>query len=73
MAAREPGDATDERTSVAGIFAIFLMLGCTGFGGPIAHLDHFRNEFVETRCWLDDAAHADRVALCRFLPGLASR
>ena len=44
----------------------------TSFGGPIAHLGYFRNEFVERRKWLDETAYADLVALCQFLPGPAS-
>lgn len=54
------------------IFGIFLKLGLTAFGGPIAHLGYFRQEFVERRRWLDDAAYTDLVALCQFLPGPAS-
>lgn len=50
----------------------FLRLGLTSFGGPVAHLGYFRREFVERRRWLDDAAYADLVALCQFLPGPAS-
>jgi chromate transporter len=50
----------------------FLRLGLISFGGPVAHLGYFRREFVERRCWLDDAAYADLVALCQFLPGPAS-
>jgi chromate transporter len=56
-------------TEVAGAF---LRLGLTSFGGPVAHLGYFRREFVERRRWLDDAAYADMVALCQFLPGPAS-
>ena len=44
----------------------------TSFGGPVAHLGYFRAEFVERRKWLDEAAYADLVALCQFLPGPAS-
>lgn len=54
------------------VFRIFLRLGVTSFGGPIAHLGYFREEFVTRRKWLDDAAYADLVALCQFLPGPAS-
>jgi chromate transporter len=54
------------------VFWIFLRLGLTSFGGPIAHLGYFRAEFVEKRRWLDDAAYGDLVALCQFLPGPAS-
>jgi chromate transporter len=60
------------RVSALALFGIFLKLGCTSFGGPIAHLGYFRTEFVERRRWLADAAYADLVALCQFLPGPAS-
>ncbi|HWL31446.1 MAG TPA: chromate efflux transporter [Xanthobacteraceae bacterium] len=54
------------------MFAAFLKLGLTSFGGPVAHLGYFREEFVERRKWLDERAYADLVALCQFLPGPAS-
>lgn len=54
------------------VFTAFLFLGCTSFGGPIAHLGYFRREFVERRRWLEETAYADLVALCQFLPGPAS-
>jgi chromate transporter len=59
-------------TSAPGIFLIFLRLGLTSFGGPVAHLGYFRHEFVERRRWLDDPAYAELVALCQMLPGPAS-
>ncbi|QIN67929.1 Chromate transporter (plasmid) [Caballeronia sp. SBC1] len=51
---------------------MFLKLGLTCFGGPIAHLGYFRREFVERRRWLDDETFTDLVGLCQFLPGPAS-
>jgi chromate transporter len=54
------------------VLLIFLRLGCTCFGGPIAHLGYFRAEFVERRQWLTERAYADLVALSQFLPGPAS-
>src|SRR5881409_300185 len=54
------------------VLAVFLRLGLTSFGGPVAHLGYFREEFVARRRWLDDRAYADLVALCQFLPGPAS-
>ena len=54
------------------VFRVFLKLGLTSFGGPIAHLGYFQNEFVLRRKWLDEQAFADLVALCQFLPGPAS-
>lgn len=64
--------AVTVRGSVGEVFAAFLKLGLTSFGGPVAHLGYFRGEFVERRGWLDEAAYADLVALCQFLPGPAS-
>ena len=60
------------KASPAHIFQVFLKLGLTSFGGPIAHIGYFRNEFVVRRQWLDDASYGDLVALCQFLPGPAS-
>ena len=54
------------------VLRVFLRLGLTSFGGPVAHLGYFRAEFVERRRWLDEGAYADIVALCQFLPGPAS-
>jgi chromate transporter len=54
------------------VLLAFLKLGLTSFGGPIAHLGYFRDEFVVRRQWLDERAYADLVALCQFLPGPAS-
>src|SRR6478735_7102330 len=54
------------------VLAVFLRLGLTSFGGPVAHLGYFRDEFVIRRRWLDDRSYADLVALCQFLPGPAS-
>ena len=60
------------RESVWVIFLVFLRLGLTSFGGPVAHLAYFRSEFVARRCWLSERGYADMVALCQFLPGPAS-
>lgn len=54
------------------VFTIFLRLGLTSFGGPIAHLAYFRDTFVTQRQWLSERDYADLVALCQFLPGPAS-
>ncbi len=61
----------DEPASLE-VLRLFLKLGLTSFGGPIAHLGYFREEFVVRRRWLDDAAYTDLVALSQFLPGPAS-
>ena len=60
------------RSHLLEVFLVFLRLGLTSFGGPVAHLSYFRREFVERRRWLDEHAYASLVALCQFLPGPAS-
>lgn len=62
---------TDSRSAWS-VFMIFLRLGLTSFGGPVAHLGYFRAEFVSRRHWLSERSYADLVALCQFLPGPAS-
>jgi chromate transporter len=64
--------ASAERGSASEVLLAFLKLGLMSFGGPVAHLGYFRDEFVARRKWLDDATYVDLVALCQFLPGPAS-
>jgi chromate transporter len=64
--------AVPSRPSVFEIFLVALRLGCTSFGGPVAHLAFFRQEYVEKRGWMDEEHYADLVALGQFLPGPAS-
>ena len=70
------GDTSGERTHrsnpAAEVFAAFLRLGVTSFGGPIAHLGYFHDDVVVRRKWLDEKTYADLVALSQFLPGPAS-
>jgi chromate transporter len=54
------------------VLRVFLKLGLTSFGGPIAHIGYYREEIVVRRRWIDEAAYTDLVALCQFLPGPAS-
>ncbi len=60
------------RGSVFEVFGVFLRLGLTSFGGPVAHLGYYRSELVERRAWVDERTYADIVALCQLLPGPAS-
>jgi chromate transporter len=64
--------AAKQTGSPVEVLLIFLKLGLSCFGGPIAHIGYFRDEFVVRRRWLDEQAYADLVALCQFLPGPAS-
>lgn len=54
------------------VFLVFLRLGLTSFGGPIAHLGYFREAFVARRQWLSERSYAELVAVCQLLPGPAS-
>jgi chromate transporter len=73
---RETPDAVETAEDGAGtpleVLAVFTRLGLTSFGGPIAHLGYFHDEFVMRRRWMDERRYADLVALCQFLPGPAS-
>ncbi|MCX7792484.1 MAG: chromate transporter, partial [Chloroflexaceae bacterium] len=70
----EPGVAAASTSAgnLAEVLAVFLRLGLTSFGGPVAHLGYFREEIVARRGWVDEATYADLVALSQFLPGPAS-
>ena len=67
-----PDRMTGNHQNVSEVFTAFLKLGLTSFGGPIAHLGYFRNEFVEKRQWVSDGQFAQLLAICQFLPGPAS-
>ncbi|OCA80967.1 chromate transporter [Pseudobacillus wudalianchiensis] len=54
------------------ILLISTRLGLTSFGGPVAHLGYFHDEYVRRKKWLSEKDYADLVALCQFLPGPAS-
>lgn len=54
------------------VLKVSTKLGLTSFGGPIAHLGYFHNEYIRKRKWMDERSYADLVALCQFLPGPAS-
>ena len=73
MTADDSGSATPASGgSVWEVFRVFLGLGLTSFGGPVAHLGYFREAFVVRHKWISERAYADLVALCQFLPGPAS-
>ena len=61
-----------EMARVAELFWVFLRLGLTSFGGPVAHIGYFRRQFVTQMRWLSEAEFAALIALCQFLPGPAS-
>jgi chromate transporter len=62
----------DPTGSALEVLLVFLTLGVTCFGGPIAHIGYFREEFVVRRRWISEQAYADLVRLSQFLPGSAS-
>ncbi|MEI3606273.1 chromate transporter [Pseudogracilibacillus sp. SE30717A] len=59
-------------TSLIEILFVSTRLGLTSFGGPVAHLGYFHEEYIRRRKWMDEKSYADLVALCQFLPGPAS-
>jgi chromate transporter len=58
--------------SLLEVLWVSTRLGLTSFGGPIAHLGYFHEEYVKRKRWIDERSYADLVALCQFLPGPAS-
>lgn len=75
-APRTGPDAGGDQRCPAGspleVLWVFLKLGLSCFGGPVAHIGYFRDAFVVRRRWLDESAYAELVGLCQFLPGPAS-
>jgi chromate transporter len=67
-----PATSPARRPSALSVFAVFLRLGCTSFGGPVAHLGYFRKEFVVRRRWLTEPTYAELLALAHALPGPGS-
>ncbi len=67
-----PVTAPGDDRGPGAVFRIFLRLGLTSFGGPVAHIAFFRDELVVRRRWLPERDYVDLVALCQFLPGPAS-
>ena len=63
---------SQNRGSFLEVLWVATRLGLTSFGGPIAHLGYFHEEYVKRRKWIDEKSYADLVALCQFLPGPAS-
>jgi len=67
-----PRVVVEQRGAPLEVFLVALRLGLTSFGGPVAHLGYFHQEYVVRRAWLDERRYADLLALCQFLPGPAS-
>lgn len=63
---------SEKKGSLLEILKASTKLGLTSFGGPVAHLAYFKDEYIDRRKWLDDKTYADIIALCQFLPGPAS-
>ncbi|SIS57901.1 chromate efflux transporter [Salimicrobium flavidum] len=62
----------EKKGSLLEILKASTKLGLTSFGGPVAHLAYFKDEYIDRRKWLDEKTYADIIALCQFLPGPAS-
>src|SRR5215471_5555841 len=68
----ESAAASGPRGTFWEVLSVAFRLGISSFGGPIAHLGYFRNEYVIRRRWLDETTFADLIALFQFLPGPTS-
>jgi len=68
----EQTQSQEARIRLANLFRVFLTLGFTSFGGPVAHIGFFREAFVVQRKWIDDRRFSDLLSLCQFIPGPAS-
>lgn len=66
------GGGKGKAAALMEVLGVSTKLGLTSFGGPIAHLGYFHNEYIRRRKWMDERSYADLVALCQFLPGPAS-
>ena len=73
VAARRDLPAGQPAGSFLEVLRVSLRLGLTSFGGPVAHLGYFHEEYVKRRKWIDEQSYADLVALCQFLPGQSER
>ena len=60
------------KVSLLEILGVTTRLGLTSFGGPIAHLGYFHEEYVNRKRWVDEQSYAELVALCQSLPGPTS-
>src|ERR1700740_1210556 len=68
----EPWQADSVSGTPLEVFRVFLKLGSSSFGGPVAHLGYFQREIIEQRKWITESSYGDLIALCQFLPGPAS-
>jgi chromate transporter len=68
----QQGERKGKLAALMEVLCVSTKLGLTSFGGPIAHLGYYHNEYIRRRKWMDERSYADLVALCQFLPGPAS-
>ena len=58
--------------SAGEVFRAALRLGLTSFGGPVAHIGYFHDEYVTRRQWIGAQEFGELVALSNILPGPSS-
>ena len=51
------------------LYAYFLRLGATGFGGPIALAGFMQRDLVDERRWISRQDYLDGLALAQLAPG----
>ena len=57
------------RPSLFDLVRYFLVLGATGFGGPVALAESMRRDLVEKRSWLDEGSYDRGLAIATACPG----
>ena len=59
-------------SAVIECFLVALRLGLTSFGGPVAHVSYFREEYVGRLEWIPESRFAEIMSLTQFIPGPGS-
>lgn len=59
----------NEKTSLKELANLFLKLGLTAFGGPVAHIAMMQKEVVDKRKWMDHQHFMDLIGATNLIPG----
>jgi chromate transport protein ChrA len=51
------------------VFKLFLRLGFTAYGGPVAHVSIMHNEVVKKRKWISEQHFLDLIGATNLIPG----
>ena len=65
----ETPQPSSERESPGVLALLFLRLGVSAFGGPVAHIAMMRQEFAQRRQWISDRQFIDLIGVVNLIPG----